>query len=261
MQMSEQVLVLEKRADYAVLTLNRPPYNPLNGQVFADLGKALTALDSDLEMKALVMTGSGTKAFAAGADVTEIAAHTPLEQYEFLRLILSTLEQLENLRMPTVAAVNGLALGGGCELALACDFRLAAENARFGQPEISLGIMPGGGGTQRLPRLIGLSRAKELVLLGETVDAPTAEKYGLVNRVVPAAELMVEAEKMAAKLASQPVVAAAVIKKVVNRGQQLDLAAALELEINSFIVTFTSEDGQEGLHSFLEKRQPDFKGK
>lgn len=259
--MSEQVIVLEKRTDYAVLVLNRPPYNPLNGQVFTDLGKALTALEADQEMKALIVTGSGKKAFAAGADVTEVANHTPLEQYEFLRLILTVLDQLENLRMPTIAAVNGLALGGGCELALACDFRLAAENAKFGQPEISLGIMPGGGGTQRLSRLIGLSRAKELVLLGDNLDATTAEKYGLVNKVVPSAELMAEAEQMAAKLASKPVVAAQVIKKVVNLGQQLDLAAALDLEINSFIVTFTSEDGQEGLKAFLEKRKPEFKGK
>jgi enoyl-CoA hydratase len=259
--MSEQVIILEKRANYAVLTINRPPYNPLNGQVFTELGKALTELEADQEMKALIITGSGAKAFAAGADVTEVASHSPLEQYDFLRLILSVFDQLENLRMPTIAAVNGRALGGGCELTLACDFRLAAENAKFGQPEISLGIMPGGGGTQRLTRLIGLSRAKELVLLGDAIDAATAEKYGLVNRVVPSAELMAEAEKMAAKLASKPVVATQVIKKVVNMGQQLDLDVALNLEINSFIVTFTSKDGQEGLKAFLEKRKPEFQGK
>jgi len=259
--MHSEVIKLEKQPNFALITLNRPPFNPLNSQVFSDLEKAIGEIESDSSVKAVIITGSGEKAFAAGADVKEIASNSPLEQHEFLKLILSVLNKLESLDKPTIAAVNGLALGGGCELALACDFRVAAENAKFGLPELNIGVIPGGGGTQRLPRLIGVARAKEMLFLGEAIDAVAAEKYGLVNKVVPKEQLLDSAIELANKLTSKPTVAMKVLKRVVNMGQNVDLASALELEIKSFMVAFCTEDRAEGMKAMLEKRKPNFTGK
>jgi len=259
--MVSEVVKLEREDGIAIITLNRPPFNPLSSQVFSDLNKALAEIEADSSFKSVIITGSGEKAFAAGADVNEVAANTSVAQHDFLKLILSVFNRLENLEKPTIAAVNGLALGGGCELTLACDFRIAAENAKFGQPEINIGVIPGGGGTQRLPRLIGLTRAKEMLFLGEVIDAVTAEKYGLVNKVVPKEQLLNEAKKYARKIASKPPVTMKVLKKTVNAGQNIDLPSALNLEIDSFIVAFSSDDRVEGIKAMLEKRKPNFQGK
>lgn len=259
--MISEVIKLKKEDDIVIITLNRPPFNPLNSQVFSDFGKVLTEIEADASVKSVIITGMGEKAFAAGADVNEVAFNTPFQQHEFLKLVLSVINKLENLEKPTIAAVNGLALGGGCEITLACDFRIAAENAKFGQPEINIGVIPGGGGTQRLLRLIGLTRAKEMLFLGEAIDAATAEKYGLVNKVVPKEQLLDTAKEYAKKLGSKPPVTMKVLKNTVNTGQNIDLSSALNLEIDSFIVAFTTEDRVEGINAMLEKRKPVFKGK
>jgi len=164
-------------------------------------------------------------------------------------------------KKPVIAAVNGLALGGGCELSLACDFRLAADSAKFGQPEINLGLIPGAGGTQRLSRLIGAAKAKELIFLGDPIDAAAAKKLGLVNQVVPAASLMAEAKKLARRLAAKPAVALQMAKEAINTGMNIDLASALLLEVQNVVTAFASADSQEGMTAFLEKRKPDFTGK
>jgi len=254
-------ILFNKQNDIAVITLNRPPMNPLSKRVYKELGQAIDELKEDTSVKAVILTGAGEKAFAAGVDVTEIINLSVLEMHEFCLLSMETQSKLENVDKPTIAAINGLALGGGCELAMACDFRVAADNARFGQPEINLGIIPGGGGTQRLPRLIGLARAKELLYLGDMIDAEIAERYGLVNRVVPQADLMDEAITMAKRLAAKPTVAMQVMKNTVNTGINLDLNSATAYEIRNFLVTFASEDRVEGMKGLLEKRKPVFQGK
>lgn len=259
--MSYETLLLTKEGAVATLTLNRPPLNPLNSQVFRDLEAAASELEADAEVRAVIVCGAGERAFAAGADVTEMAGLAPLGAHAFCRAAWRAFKKLEDLPKPTVAALQGLVFGGGCELAYCCDFRIAAENARFAQPEINLGIIPGGGGTQRLPRLIGLARAKELLFLGETIDAATALQYGLVHKVVPAGRLMEEAKALAEKLAAKPPVALATLKHVVNTGVNVDLMTGLQFETEGFVVNFTSEDAQEGLKAFVEKRQPVFRGR
>ena len=259
--MPYKTILFKKQDDIAVITLNRPPMNPLSKRVFKELGQAIDELREDTSVKAVILTGAGEKAFAAGADVTEMLNLSILEMHEFCLMSMETQSKLENLNKPTIAAIKGLALGGGCELAMACDFRLAADNARFGQPEINLGIIPGGGGTQRLPRLIGLARAKELLYLGDMIDAEIAERYGLVYRVVPQADLMDEAITMAKKLASKPTVAMQVLKNTINTGINLDLASATDYEIKNFLIAFASEDRVEGMKGLLEKRKPVFQGK
>jgi len=256
-----KTILFNKQNDIAVITLNRPPMNPLSKRVYKELGQAIDELKEDTSVKAVILTGAGEKAFAAGVYVTEIIDLSVLEMHEFCLLSMETQSKLENMDKPTIAAINGLALGGGCELAMACDFRVAADNARFGQPEINLGIIPGGGGTQRLPRLIGLARAKELLYLGDMIDAEIAERYGLVNRVVPQADLMDEAITMAKRLAAKPSVAMQVMKNTVNTGINLDLDSATAYEIRNFLVTFASEDRVEGMKGLLEKRKPVFQGK
>lgn len=259
--MSYEVIQLTKEDGVAVITLNRPPMNPLSSQVYRELSLAVDEVQNDASIKAVIITGAGNKALAAGADVSEMARLTPVEVYQFCQGSRIALEKIENLKKPVIAAVSGIAFGGGCELALACDFRLAADNAKFGQPEIGLGIIPGNGGTQRLPRLIGVAKAKELIFLGEPIDAATAEKIGLVNKVVPADSLLEEAQKLARKLASKPVMAMQMAKEAINTGINLDIGSALTLEIQDFITAFASADAQEGIGAFLEKRKPSFTGK
>jgi len=256
-----RTLTLEKDAGVGVLTINRPPMNPLNSLFFTELEQVAAEVGRDPDVRVLIITGAGEKSFAAGADITEMVNLTPLEMYDFCHRSLAAFSRLESLDKPTIAAVNGLALGGGCELALVCDFRLAAETARFGLPEINLGIIPGGGGTQRLPRLIGAARAKELLFLGEMIDAATAQAYGLVHRVVPGNELPSEARKLAEKLLARPAVAQRVLKTAVNSGMNMDLSSALLFELESFLITFASEDRVEGFNALLEKRKPNFKGR
>lgn len=259
--MSYEVIQLIKENGVATITLNRPPMNPLNSQIFRELIQAVDELQADASIKAVIITGAGNKAFAAGADITEMVNLTPVEAYSFCQGSRIALEKIQNLEKPVIAAINGLALGGGCELALACDFRLAADTAKFGQPEINLGIIPGAGGTQRLSRLIGAAKAKELILLGDIFDAAAAQSLGLVNKVVPADSLLEEANKLANKLAAKPAVAMAMAKSAINTGVNLDIASALTLEIQSFITAFASEDRKEGMGAFMEKRKPNFTGK
>ncbi len=259
--MAYEVIQLKKENGVAIITLNRPPMNPLNGQVYQELDQAADELQADDTVKAVIITGAGEKAFAAGADITQMVNLTPVGAYNFTHGARVALKKIENLKKPTIAAVNGLALGGGCELSLACDFRLASDTAKFGQPEINLGIIPGAGGTQRLPRLIGATKAKELVFLGDIIDAATAEKLGLVNKVVPAAELMAEAQKMAQKLVSKPAVAMQMAKLSINTGMNLDLDSALILEVQNVVTCFASADGKEGMGAFMEKRKPNFTDK
>ncbi len=240
----------------AVIILNRPPMNPLNSLVFRDLACAADECKADNGVKVLIITGSGDKAFAAGADVAEMIQLTPVQVYNFCQGSRNAFSKLEELGKPVIAAVNGISFGGGCELALACDFRVAADNAKFAFPEIRLGIIPGGGGTQRLSRLIGVSRAKELMFTGDIIDAAAAEKIGLVNKVVPAASLMDEALKMAKKLAARPRVAVQMAKAAIQFGSNVDIKSGLEAEIQNFVIAFASADGQEGLKAFMEKRKP-----
>lgn len=259
--MTFKAILLNKEDGIATITLNRPPMNPLNSQVFRELSQAADELQLDSSVKAVIIIGAGNKAFAAGADVTEMANLTPVEVYDFCQSSLVAFRKIESLRKPVIAAIGGLALGGGCELSLCCDFRLASDTAKFGQPEIGLGIIPGGGGTQRLPRLIGVSKAKELIFLGDMFDANTALSLGLVNKVVPADALLEEAQKLAKKLASKPSVALSMAKAAIDIGINLDISSALSLEIQNFVTAFASEDRKEGIGAFLEKRKPVFTGK
>ncbi|AGL00069.1 enoyl-CoA hydratase/isomerase family protein [Desulfoscipio gibsoniae] len=256
--MSFETILLGIEDGIATITLNRPPVNPLNSKLFRELSQAVGDLDADSSVRAVIITGSGEKAFAAGADISEMKNLTSVEMYRFCQVSLHTSNQIENMKKPTIAAINGLALGGGCELALTCDLRLASDKAKFGLPEITLGIIPGGGGTQRLPRLIGVSRAKELLFLGEMIDAVRAEQIGLVNRVVPYAELMQEAKKLARKLAAWSGHALGVLKGSVNKGINMNLHDALDFEMKNFILAFSSEDRREGFDAFMEKRKPKF---
>ncbi|HEX3031379.1 MAG TPA: enoyl-CoA hydratase-related protein [Bacillota bacterium] len=259
--MAYEVITIEIEGGVATLTLNRPPMNPLNSRVFSELSQAADELEANPAVKAVIITGAGEKAFAAGADITEMANLTPVEVYSFCQVSRTAFEKLENLSKPTIAAISGLALGGGSELAMTCDFRIAADNAKFGQPEINLGIIPGGGGTQRLARLIGATKAKEMILLGDIIDATTAAGLGLVNKVVPAADLSAEAGKLARKLAGKPAVAMRMAKTAINLGTNVDLRSGLELETQSFVVAFASEDRVEGIKAFNEKRKPVFSDK
>ncbi len=259
--MAYEVIQLQKENGVATITLNRPPLNPLNSQVFRELSRAADELQADASINAVILTGSGDKAFAAGADVSEMAQLTPVEVYDFCQASLIAFQKIENLGKPVIAAIKGMALGGGSELAMCCDFRLAADNAKFGQPEVGLGIIPGGGGTQRLPRLVGMAKAKELLFLGEIFDAAEAEKIGLVNKVVPVDAVMEEAQKLANKLAAKPAVAVRMLKTAVNTGINLDITSALNLEIQNFVIAFSSDDAKEGIGAFVEKRKPDFTGK
>ncbi|MEW6424142.1 MAG: enoyl-CoA hydratase-related protein [Bacillota bacterium] len=259
--MGYETLLVNVEEQVAVVTLNRPPLNPLSSKVFRELARVAGELDENTGVRAIVFTGAGEKAFAAGADINEMKDLTAVEMYGFVRLSMGAFNKIENVKKPTIAAVNGLALGGGCELALACDLRLASEKAKFGLPEINLGIMPGAGGTQRLPRLVGMGRAKELLYLGEMIDAARAEQIGLVNRVVGAADLLPEAVRLAKKLAEKSPLALGVLKDAVQTGYNLDLAAALDLEMKNLLLAFAGEDRREGISAFLEKRKPNFTDK
>jgi len=245
----------------ATVTLNRPPVNALNTRLFHELRQAVVELNANPAVRAVVITGSGEKAFAAGVDITEMKDLTPVEAHHFCKTAGSAFDMIENMSKPTIAAVKGLALGGGCELALTCDFRLAADTAKFALPEINLGIIPGGGATQRLPRLLGVARAKELLFLGEIIDADLAGQYGLVNKVVPAAELEREAKALADKLAAKSTHALGVMKNSVNKGLNMSLSEALDFEIKNFVLVFAGEDRREGISAFMEKRKPVFTGK
>jgi enoyl-CoA hydratase len=239
--------------------INRPDaLNALNSHVFTDLYSLLDKLDNDYRIRVIILTGHGVKAFAAGSDIKEMENLSPFEARRFASKARKAVDKIESVNKPVIGEINGFALGGGCELALACDLRIASEKAKFGQPEINLGLIPGSGGTQRLARLIGPARAKEMVFSGEVIDAGTAYDYGLINKVVPHKFLMEEAYKMARKLADKSGIMLSLIKSSFNAGRNMDLSSALEFEIQCFAECFATEDRREGFTAFSEKRKPNF---
>lgn len=245
----------------AVITINRPKFlNALNTEVLSELSEAVDLIDKDSTIRAVIVTGAGEKAFIAGADISEIQTKDVVEARQFSIFGNKILSKLENLKMPVIAAVNGFALGGGCELAMACDIRIASNRAKFGQPEVGLGIMAGFGGTQRLARLVGKGIAKEILFTGEMINAERAYEIGLVNRVVDSSEVLEEAKKMAQTIAAKSPLGVSYSKKAVNEGLNLDFERALSLEIGLFGALFSTKDQTEGLSAFLEKRQAVFKG-
>lgn len=255
-------LLVEQADAVALLTINRPRVlNALNTPTLEELALALQACQRDASIRAVILTGAGEKAFVAGADINELAALTPAAGKEHARAGQRVLDLVEQLGKPVIAAVNGFALGGGCELAMACTLRIAADTARFGQPEINLGIVPGYAGSQRLPRLVGRGRALELLLTGEMISAQRAYEIGLVNRVVPAADLLPEARRLAAGLAAKAPVAVRYILEAVHAGLDMPLAQAQALETALFGTIASTEDAREGTRAFLEKRQAAWKGR
>ena len=246
--------------DIATVTIDRQEVrNALNGQVMRDVRAALDGLREDESVGVVVFTGAGEKSFAAGADISELKERTALDALSsgMQRLY----DEIEGYEKPTIAAVNGYALGGGCELAMACDIRVAAENAKFGQPEVNLSIIPGAGGTQRLSRLVGVGKATELILTGEVIDAQEAHRIGLVSKVVPQSELMDSAREMASKILSKGPLAIRLAKIAVSRGAETDQDTGMLIERLAQAVLFDSEDKREGTSAFLEKRDPNFRGR
>jgi enoyl-CoA hydratase len=254
-------LTLQREGAVAVVTVNRPKVlNALNIATLDELAAIMRQLQRDETVRCLIVTGAGEKAFIAGADINELSALTPAAGREHARAGQAVFDLVEQLGKPVIAAINGYALGGGCELAMACTLRIAADTARLGQPEINLGLIPGFGGTQRLARLIGAGRALEMLLTGEPIGAAEAYRLGLVNRVVPAAELMAEAHRLAAAIAAKAPVAVRYILDAVRCGVQLPLGEAQVLEATLFGLVASTADMREGTRAFLEKRPPDFKG-
>jgi enoyl-CoA hydratase len=255
-------LLLERDGAVAVITVNRPQVlNALNFLTIDDLRRAALALKQDAGVRAIVITGAGEKSFVAGADINELAVQSPAQGKELAQRGQHVFDLLENLGKPVIAAINGYALGGGCELALACTLRVAAESARIGQPEITLGIIPGYGGTQRLARLVGKGVALELLLTGKHITAAEALQIGLVNRVVPAANLLSDAKALAAELAGKAPIAVQYIIEAVNRGLEVSFDKGQFLEATLFGLVASTDDMREGTKAFLDKRKPDFKGR
>ena len=248
---------LEKKDQFAVLTINRPEaLNALNDEVISQLDRVLDSIDP-AEVRCLIVTGAGQKAFVAGADIAQMSGLTKVEGEAFGKHGNDVFRKLETLPIPTIAAVNGFALGGGCELAMSCDIRLCAETAVFGQPEVGLGITPGFGGTQRMARLIGPGKAKELIYTAWNIKAPEALSVGLVQAVYPAEELMEQAEKMAARIAGNAPIAVRACKKAINDGLQVDMDAAVAVEEKLFGSCFETQDQKNAMTAFVEKRKHD----
>ena len=257
--MSYETILTEIRDKVGLITLNRPhALNALNAQLIGELNHALDQFDADRGIGCIVLTGS-SKAFAAGADIKEMAQLTYPQIY--LDDLFSESDRVANRRTPMIAAVAGFALGGGCELALMCDFILAADNARFGQPEIKLGVLPGMGGTQRLTHAVGKAKAMELCLTGRLMDAVEAERAGLVARILPVDELLDEALKVAADIAQKSLPVAMMVKESVNRAFEVSLAEGIRFERRVFHAAFASEDQKEGMAAFIDKREPEFNGR
>ncbi len=260
--MSEPELILtEVHGAVAVVTINRPEKrNALSSPLRAQLMGALNGLRGNDEVRVVVITGSGDKAFVAGADIGEFEGRTPVDQFRVMKEP-TIFEAVETFPKPVIAMINGFALGGGCELAMACDIRVAADSARLGQPEVNLGIIPGGGGTQRLPRLVGLGQAFRLLFTGDLIDATEAARIGLVDMVVPAAELRERTMELAANIATKSPVALQLVKEAVRASTRTSLDEGLRQETTLFGIAFASEDKAEGVKAFLEKRRPEFKNR
>ncbi len=260
--MAYETLLYEVKDGIAYVTINRPKVlNALNDTVITELGQVFTAIKDDPQVKAVIITGAGEKAFVAGADITQLVDLNTQEGKAFAAKGQAVFNLIENLGKPVIAAINGFALGGGCELAMACTVRLASTRAKLGQPEVNLGIIPGYGGTQRLPRLVGKGRAMELVLTGRMVDAQEAYQMGLVNKVVEPEKLMEEAEALARTIMSKGPVAVKLAMEAVNRGLEVFLAEGLAIEADLFGICCSTEDKVEGTKAFLEKRKANFQGK
>jgi enoyl-CoA hydratase len=258
--MEPQNILVTRDGAVGVATLNRPKaLNALNAELLEELAAALEGFDADPAIRAIVVTGSD-RAFAAGADIKEMAEKSYMDVFK-ADFLAGPANRIAAIRKPVIAAVAGYALGGGCELAMMCDFIIAADTAKFGQPEVTLGVIPGMGGSQRLARFVGKSKAMDMCLTGRTMDAAEAERAGLVSRVVPAAELMAEALKAAAKIAEQPLPVLMMAKEAVNHAYETTLAEGIRFERRLFHSTFATEDQKEGMAAFVEKRKPQFKGK
>lgn len=258
--MAYQNLIVERDGSIAIVTVSRPEVrNALNADTWREINLIVTELEGDNTVRVVIITGAGDKSFVAGADITALKERSMLETlHGENQRILSRWESTEKI---TIAAINGFALGGGCELALACDLRIASDNAKLGQPELNLGFLPGAGGTQRLTRLVGPGKAKELILTGEAINAQEALQIGLVNKVVPLSELMNSAKEMAYKILAKGPLAAKMAKAVINWGNSTDLNSALIIERLAQTVLFGTDDRMEGINAFLEKRSPDYQGK
>jgi enoyl-CoA hydratase len=255
-------IIYEKSEGIATITLNRPEaLNAFNKEVADEVLQAVDDIKADENVRVVVLTGAGEKAFSAGADIKAMKGMNALKARELSLMGERLCNAFENLEKPVVAALNGYALGGGLEVAMACDLRIASENARMGQREVNIGLIPGWGGTQRLTRLIGRTKAKELVFTGRMIGAKTAERLGIVNMVVPADKFKEAVRQLATELASKAPVALKVAKAVINKGADMSLDAAIALEREGFGVAASTEDLQEGVSAFIEKRKPTFKGK
>jgi enoyl-CoA hydratase/carnithine racemase len=255
-------ILLEKKNSIAYVTINRPKVlNALSPATMDELGAAFDEIKSDPAVRVAILTGAGEKAFVAGADISELAKQEPVSGKEFAHRGQAVLNQIENLGKPVIACINGFALGGGCELALACTMRLASDNAKLGQPEVKLGILPGYGGSQRLPRLVGKGLAMQIILAGEMITAQEAHRIGLVNEVTTAAELIPRAEAIAAKIIANAPLAVQYSIEAINKGTEMPLAEGLYLEATLFGLCCATEDKKEGTTAFLEKRPAQFIGK
>jgi enoyl-CoA hydratase len=261
-KMEYKNISLAFEGEIGILMINRPKsLNALNIETLKDIQMGIQEVKEHPEVKVLILTGAGEKAFVAGADITEMKGMNSLQAVQFSKLGHLTLRMIQDLDRPVIAAVNGFALGGGTEIALACDFIYASENARFGLPEVTLGIFPGFGGTQRLPRLIGKGKAKELILTGKTISAEEASQMGIVNRVFPQASLMGETKKVATQIVANGAIGVRLAKTVMDTGFNMDLEEACTLESYAFGIGFATEDQKEGMTAFVEKRKPNFKGR
>ena len=255
-------VLYEKKGETAYVTVNRPKVlNALNHRTWADLRTAFEDAREDAAVRGVIVTGAGDKAFIAGADIGELASLTAVQAEDSTRDGQAVLDLIENLGKPVIAAVNGFALGGGCETAMACTIRVAAESAKFGQPELKLGVIPGAGGTQRLPRLVGKGRALQLILSGEIISAPEAYRIGLVNEVVPSSDLITRAEAILAQINSNAPLAVKFSLEAVNQGLETSQAEGLLLEASLFAICAATQDKTEGTSAFLQKRAPQFQGR
>ena len=255
-------IIFEKEGNIGILTINRPEaLNALNSETLEDLNNVIEHIENENDVYVVILTGAGEKAFVAGADISEMKDLNEKQGKEFGILGNKVFRRLENLDKPLIAAINGFALGGGCEISMACDIRIASSKAKFAQPEVGLGITPGFGGTQRLPRLVGIGKAKELIYTGDIIKADEALRIGLVNKVVEPEMLMEEAKKMARKIALNAPIALKLCKDAINRGIQVDIDTGINIEAEDFGKCFSTEDQKEGMNAFVERREKNFKNK